>query len=138
MPDKQIDAESLVDNLQNAKFGLSIQNIVAIVTVLSSLIAGWYTFTGRIDSLEEVVQGFAETSDIELVGQKLDAFEKQIDYLTEKIDSYEGVDLSDIKGDIVELQGEVKNLSRSIRSVSKSIETHEVDFHGDPLAKFKK
>ena len=28
MPDKQIDAESLVDNLQNAKFGLSIQNIV--------------------------------------------------------------------------------------------------------------
>ena len=42
------------------------------------------------------------------------------------------VDLSDIKGDIVELQGEVKNLNRSIRSVSK-IETHEVDFHGDPL-----
>jgi hypothetical protein len=89
MPDKQIDAESLVDNLQNAKFGLSIQNIVAIVTVLSSLIAGWYTFTGRIDSLEE-------------------------------------------------LQGDVKNLNKSIRSVSKSIETHEVDFHGDPLAKFKK
>ena len=43
----------------------------------------------------------------------------------------------DIKGDIVELQGEVKSLSRSIRSVSKAIETHEVDFHGDPLAKFK-
>ena len=75
---KQVDAEQLVDNLQNAKFGLSIQNIVAIVTVLSSLIAGWYTFTGRIDSLEEVVQGFAETSDIELVGQKIDAFEKDI------------------------------------------------------------
>ena len=36
---KQVDAEQLVDNLQNAKFGLSIQNIVAIVTVLSSLIA---------------------------------------------------------------------------------------------------
>jgi len=31
----------------------------------------------------------------------------------------------------------VKNLNRSIRSVSKAIETHEVDFHGDPLAKFK-
>jgi archaellum component FlaC len=67
-----------------------------------------------------VVQGFAETSDIELVGQKLDAFEKDIDYLTEKIDSYEGVDLSDIKGDIVELKGEVKNLNRSINSVSQS------------------
>ena len=32
-----------------------------------------------IDSLEEVVQGFAETSDIELVGQKLEEFEKNID-----------------------------------------------------------
>jgi len=134
---KQVDAEQLVDNLQNAKFGLSIQNIVAIVTVLSSLIAGWYTFTGRIDSLEEVVQGFAETSDIELVGQKLDDFEKDIDYLKERIDSFEGVDLSGITSDIVELQGEVKNLNRSIRGVSKAIETHEVDFHGDPLAKFK-
>ena len=82
MAKNQVDAEQLVDNLQNAKFGLSIQNIVAIVTVLSSLIAGWYTFTGRIDSLEEVVQGFAETSDIELVGQKLEEFEKNIDYLT--------------------------------------------------------
>jgi len=133
---KQVDAEQLVDNLQNAKFGLSIQNIVAIVTVLSSLIAGWYTFTGRIDSLEEVVQGFAETSDIELVGQKLDDFEKSIDYLTQRVD--EGADLSDIKGNIVELQGEVKSLNRSIRGVSKAIETHEVDFHGDPLAKFKK
>ena len=81
MAKKQVDAEQLVDNLQNAKFGLSIQNIVAIVTVLSSLIAGWYTFTGRIDSLEEVVQGFAETSDIELVAQKLETFEKDIDYM---------------------------------------------------------
>ena len=106
---KQVDAEQLVDNLQNAKFGLSIQNIVAIVTVLSSLIAGWYTFTGRIDSLEEVVQGFAEASDIELVGQKLDTFEKDIDYLKERID-FEGADLSGIKGDIVELEGEVKDL----------------------------
>ena len=30
---KQVDAEQLVDNLQNAKFGLSIQNIVAIVII---------------------------------------------------------------------------------------------------------
>ena len=134
MAKKQIDAESLVDNLQNAKFGLSIQNIVALVTVLSSLIAGRYTFTGRIDSLEEVVQGFAETSDIELVGQKLDAFEKQIDYLTEKIDSYEGVDLSDIKGDIAGLKGDVKSLNNAIKSLDTKIE----EFHGDPLAKFKK
>ena len=89
----------------------------------------------QVYSLEEVVQGFADASDIELVGQKLDTFEKDIDYLKERIDA--GADLSDIKGNIVELQGEVKSLSRTIRGVSKAIETHEVDFHGDPLAKFK-
>ena len=136
MAKKQVDAEQLVDNLQNAKFGLSIQNIVAIVTVLSSLIAGWYTFTGRIDSLEEVVQGFAETSDIELVGQKLDAFEKDIDYLKERIDA--GADLSDIKADIVKLEGEIKSVKKNANAAHKHIEKHEVDFHGDPLAKFKK
>ena len=136
MAKEVVDTEKMLDDVQNKKFGLSITNIVSIVTVLSSLIAGWYTFTGRIDSLEEVVQGFAEASDIELVGQQLDAFEKDIDYLKERIDA--GADLSDIKGDIVELKGEVKNLNRTIRGVSKAIETHEVDFHGDPLAKFKK
>tara|TARA_Y100001973_G_C5206932_1_gene342171 strand:+ start:5073 stop:5453 length:381 start_codon:yes stop_codon:yes gene_type:complete len=122
---KQVDAEKAIDNLKNTKFGLSIQNIVALVTVLSSLIAGWYTFTGRIDSLEAVVQGFAETSDIELVGQKLDDFEKRIDYLTQKIDSYEGVDLSDIKSDI-------NGLKRDVRGLSKEIE----ELNDDPLKRF--
>ena len=122
---KQVDAEKALDNLKNAKFGLSIQNIIALVTVLSSLIAGWYTFTGRIDSLEAVVQGFAEASDIELVGQKLDGFEKQIDYLTQKIDSYEGVDLSDIKSDI-------NGLKRDVRGLSKELEK----LNDDPLKRF--
>ena len=122
---KQVDAEKALDNLKNAKFGLSIQNIIALVTVLSSLIAGWYTFTGRIDSLEAVVEGFAESSDIELVGQKLDGFEKQIDYLTQKIDSYEGVDLSDIKSDI-------NGLKRYVKSLSKELEK----LNDDPLKRF--
>jgi peptidoglycan hydrolase CwlO-like protein len=122
---KQVDAEKALDNLKNAKFGLSIQNIIALVTVLSSLIAGWYTFTGRIDSLEAVVEGFAESSDIELVAQKLDGFEKQIDYLTQKIDSYEGVDLSDIKSDI-------NGLKRDVKSLSKELEK----LNDDPLKRF--
>jgi peptidoglycan hydrolase CwlO-like protein len=122
---KQVDAEKALDNLKNAKFGLSIQNIIALVTVLSSLIAGWYTFTGRIDSLEAVVEGFAESSDIELVAQKLDGFEKQIDYLTQKIDSYEGVDLSDIKSDINGLKRDVKGLSKELEKLND-----------DPLKRF--
>ena len=122
---KQVDAEKAIDNLKNTKFGLSIQNIVALVTVLSSLIAGWYTFTGRIDSLEAVVQGFADASDIELVGQKLDDFEKRIDYLTQKVDGYEGVDLSDIKSDI-------NGLKRDVRGLSKEIE----ELNDDPLKRF--
>jgi hypothetical protein len=131
---KQVDAEKALDSLKNTKFGLSIQNIIGIITVLSSLIAGWYTFTGRIDSLEEVVQGFADASDIELVGSKLIDFEKRIDYLTDKIDGYEGVDLTDIKTDIVKLDSEIKSLKGGIRTLDGKIE----DFHGDPLKRFKK
>ena len=131
---KQVDAEQLVDNLQNAKFGLSIQNIIGIVTVLSSLIAGWYTFTGRIDSLEEVVTGFAEASDIEIVTSKIQTFEDDIIYLREKLDTVGNVDLSGIEKDIVNLNRDIKELKGSIKNLKVMIE----DFHGDPLAKFKK
>ena len=138
MAKEVVDTEKMLDDVQNKKFGLSITNIVSLVTVLSGLIAGWYTFTGRIDSLEEVVQGFAEASDIELVGQQLDTFEKDIDYLKERIDSFEGVDLSGITSDIVKLEGEIKDVRRNANAAHKHIDKHEVDFHGDPLAKFKK
>ena len=66
---KVVDAEAAVEELKNKKFGLSIQNIIALVTVLSTGIAGWYSFTGRIDGLEDIVTGFADASDIELVTQ---------------------------------------------------------------------
>jgi hypothetical protein len=129
-----VDTEKMLDDVQNKKFGLSITNIVSLVTVLSGLIAGWYTFTGRIDSLEEVVTGFAEASDIEIVSTKIQTFEDDIIYLREKLDTVGNVDLSPLEKDIVNLSRDIKELKGSIRSLNTKIE----DFHGDPLAKFKK
>jgi len=129
-----VDTEKMLDDVQNKKFGLSITNIVSLVTVLSGLIAGWYTFTGRIDSLEEVVEGFAEASDIEIVSTKIQTFEDDIIYLREKLDTVGNVDLSPLEKDIVNLSRDIKELKGSIRSLNTKIE----DFHGDPLAKFKK
>ena len=84
---KVVDAEAAVEEIKNKKFGVSISNIIALVTVLSTGIAGWYSFTGRIDGLEEVVQGFAETSDIALVSEKLNMMERDILYLRDKVDN---------------------------------------------------
>jgi len=134
MAKEVVDTEKMLDDVQNKKFGLSITNIVSLVTVLSGLIAGWYTFTGRIDSLEEVVTGFAEASDIEIVSTKIQTFEDDIIYLREKLDTVGNVDLSGIEKDIVNLSRDIKELKGSIRSLNTKIE----DFHGDPLAKFKK
>ena len=134
MAKEVIDTEKMLDDAQNKKFGLSITNIVSLVTVLSGLIAGWYTFTGRIDSLEEVVTGFAEASDIEIVSTKIQTFEDDIIYLREKLDTVGNVDLSPLEKDIVNLSRDIKELKGSIRSLNTKIE----DFHGDPLAKFKK
>jgi hypothetical protein len=134
MAKEVVDTEKMLDDVQNKKFGLSITNIVSLVTVLSGLIAGWYTFTGRIDSLEEVVEGFAEASDIEIVSTKIQTFEDDIIYLREKLDTVGNVDLSGIEKDIVNLSRDIKELKGSIRSLNTKIE----DFHGDPLAKFKK
>ncbi len=47
------DIEQAIEDVKGKKFGVSINNIIAIVTFLSTAIAGWYSFTGRIDSLEE-------------------------------------------------------------------------------------
>ena len=134
MAKEVVDTEKMLDDVQNKKFGLSITNIVSIVTVLSGLIAGWYTFTGRIDSLEEVVTGFAEASDIEIVTSKIQTFEDDIIYLREKLDTVGEVDLSPLEKDIVNLNRDIKELKGSIKNLKVMIE----DFHGDPLAKFKK
>ena len=81
-----VDAEAAVEELKNKKFGLSIQNIIALVTVLSTGIAGWYSFTGRIDGLEEIVEGFADASDVEMVAEKFNKYDEDFKYLREKVD----------------------------------------------------
>ena len=64
------DIEQAIEEVKSKGFKVSINNIIAIITFLSTVIAGWYSFTGRIDGLEEVVQGFADASDVEMVAEK--------------------------------------------------------------------
>ena len=124
-----IDAEAAVEEIKNKKFGLSIQNIIALVTVLSTGIAGWYSFTGRIDGLEETVQGFAETSDIALVSEKLSMMERDILYLRDKVDNLKLPKTKSYDKDVANLNNEIKNLKRQINKLEKLL--------NDPLADFK-
>ena len=124
-----VDAEAAVEELKNKKFGLSIQNIIALVTVLSTGIAGWYSFTGRIDGLEETVQGFAETSDIALVSEKLNMMERDILYLRDKVDNLKLPKTKSYDKDVANLQNEIKNLKREIKKLEKLLK--------DPLSDFR-
>ena len=124
-----VDAEAAVEELKNKKFGLSIQNIIALVTVLSTGIAGWYSFTGRIDGLEEIVTGFAEASDIELVTTKLDKYDEDFKYLREKVDGMKTPKVKSYDKDVANLNNEIKNLKRQINKLEKLL--------NDPLADFK-
>ena len=127
--EKVVDAESAIEDMKNKKFGLSIQNIIALVTVLSTGIAGWYSFTGRIDGLEEVVDGFAEASDIELVTSKLDGYDEDIKYLRDKLDNLKTPKVKSYDKDVANLNNEIKNLKREIKKLEKLLK--------DPLADFK-
>ena len=129
MAKEMIDAESAIEDVKNKKFGISISNIVALVTVLSTGIAGWYSFTGRIDGLEEVVQGFAETSDIALVSEKLSMMERDILYLRDKVDNLKLPKTKSYDKDVANLNNEIKNLKRQINKLEKLL--------NDPLADFK-
>ena len=124
-----VDAEAAVEEIKNKKFGISIQNIIALVTVLSTGIAGWYSFTGRIDGLEEVVQGFAETSDIALVSEKLSMMERDILYLRDKVDNLKLPKTKSYDKDVTNLNNEIKDLKRQIKKLEKLLK--------DPLSDFR-
>ena len=126
---KVVDAEEALEGMKNKKFGLSIQNIVAIVTFLSTVIAGWYSFTGRIDSLEAVVDGFAEASDIELVTSKLDGYDEDIKYLRDKLDNLKTPKVKSYDGDIIKLENEIDKLKDEIKRLEKLLK--------DPLSDFR-
>jgi peptidoglycan hydrolase CwlO-like protein len=126
---KVVDAESAIEDMKNKKFGLSIQNIIALVTVLSTGIAGWYSFTGRIDGLEEVVDGFAEASDIELVTSKLDGYDEDIKYLRDKLDKLKTPKVKSYDKDVMKLNNEIDKLKGEIKKLEKLLK--------DPLADFK-
>ncbi len=126
---KVVDAEEALEGMKNKKFGLSIQNIVAIVTFLSTVIAGWYSFTGRIDSLEAVVDGFAEASDIELVTSKLEGYDEDIKYLRDKVDNLKTPKVKSYDGDIIKLENKIDKLNGEIKRLEKLLK--------DPLADFK-
>ena len=108
---------------------MSIQNIIALVTVLSTGIAGWYSFTGRIDGLEEIVEGFAEASDIELVTTKLEKYDEDFKYLREKVDNMKTPKVKSYDKDVANLNNEIKNLKREIKKLEELLK--------DPLADFK-
>ena len=127
--EKVVDAESAIEDMKNKKFGLSIQNIIALVTVLSTGIAGWYSFTGRIDGLEEVVDGFAEASDIELVTSKLEGYDEDIKYLRDKLDNLKTPKVKSYDKDVMKLNNEIDKLKGEIKKLEKLLK--------DPLADFK-
>ena len=126
---KIVDAESAIEDMKNKKFGLSIQNIIALVTVLSTGIAGWYSFTGRIDGLEEIVTGFAEASDIELVTTKLEKYDEDFKYLREKVDKMKAPKVKSYDGDIIKLKNEINKLKGEIARLEKLLK--------DPLSDFR-
>ena len=126
---KVVDAEAAVEEIKNKKFGLSIQNIIALVTVLSTGIAGWYSFTGRIDGLEEVVEGFAETSDIALVSEKLNMMEREILYLRDKVDNLKLPKTKSYDKEVTNLNNEIKNLKKELKKLEKLLK--------DPLSDFR-
>ena len=123
------DIEQAIEEVKGKGFKVSINNIIAIVTFLSTVIAGWYSFTGRIDGLEEVVTGFADASDIELVTEKFDKYDEDFKYLREKVDGLKTPKVKSYDGDIIKLKNEIDKLKGEITRLEKLLK--------DPLSDFR-
>jgi|TARA_R110001592_G_scaffold261359_2_gene526220 peptidoglycan hydrolase CwlO-like protein len=130
------DIEQAIEEVKGKGFKVSINNIIAIVTFLSTVIAGWYSFTGRIDGLEEVVTGFADASDIELVTEKFNSYDviflkydEELKYLRDKVDKLKNPKVKSYDGDIINLENKIDKLQNEIKRLEKLLK--------DPLADFK-
>ena len=53
------DIEQAIEDVKGKKFGVSINNIIAIVTFLSTAIAGWYSFTPYLKSANGSFNNFS-------------------------------------------------------------------------------
>ena len=130
------DIEQAIEEVKGKGFKVSINNIIAIVTFLSTVIAGWYSFTGRIDSLEEVVHGFADASDIEIVTEKFNSYDEifarydeDLKYLRDKVDKLKTPKVKSYDGDIVKLQAQIDKFEAEIKRLEKLLK--------DPLSDFR-
>ena len=130
------DIEQAIEEVKGKGFKVSINNIIAIVTFLSTVIAGWYSFTARIDSLEEVVTGFADASDIEIVTEKFNkydeifaGYDEDLIYLRDKVDKLKSPKIKSYDGDIIKLENEIGKLQSEIKRLEKLLK--------DPLADFR-
>ena len=130
------DIEQAIEEVKGKGFKVSINNIIAIVTFLSTVVAGWYSFTGRIDGLEEVVTGFADASDIELVTEKFNSYDviflkydEELKYLRDKVDKLKNPKVKSYDGDIINLENKIDKLQNEIKRLEKLLK--------DPLADFK-
>ena len=123
------DIEQAIEEVKGKGFKVSINNIIAIVTFLSTVIAGWYSFTGRIDGLEEVVTGFADASDIEIVTEKFNKYDEDFIYLREKVDGLKTPKVKSYDGDIIKLENEIDKLKDEIKRLEKLLK--------DPLSDFR-
>ena len=123
------DIEQAIEEVKSKGFKVSINNIIAIVTFLSTVIAGWYSFTGRIDGLEEVVQGFADASDVEMVAEKFNKYDEDFKYLREKVDGMKAPKVKSYDKEVANLNNEIKDLKRQIKKLEKLLK--------DPLSDFR-
>ena len=95
-----------------------------------------FSFTGRIDGLEEVVTGFADASDIELVTEKFNSYDviflkydEELKYLRDKVDKLKNPKVKSYDGDIINLENKIDKLQNEIKRLEKLLK--------DPLADFK-
>ena len=107
---------------------VSFQSIV-LNRLIKSIKHGNLKIYCYIDGLEDIVTGFADASDIELVTQKLTSYDEDIKYLRDKLDKLKTPKIKSYDGDIIKLKNEIDKLNGKIAKLEKLLK--------DPLSDFR-
>ena len=108
--------------------------VIALVTIVSTLAGFGYAGAGyvnRLENLEKKIGGIGETEDAQQqIEQRFTGIETSVEYLEKQIDN---IEIPDNSESISSLTAQLAGLSISVKELEKDVDKLE-DSSGNPLA----
>ena len=97
--------------------------VIALVTIVSTLAGFGYAGAGyvnRLENLERKIGGLGETEDAQqAIEERFAGIETSVEYLEKQVDSIKIPDVTNIKTDVATVKADIESLERSVTKLEE-------------------